>query len=64
MDRYTFGKILAQLHGLPMEQFDPISINDVEMQAPRPVDASLDISLAQSVLNTELRGISEGLREA
>ncbi len=64
VDRYTFGRTMAQLHDLPMNKLQPVSIHDVKFNTPRPVDVSMDIRLAQSLLSTPLRGIAEGLKEA
>lgn len=63
-DRYTFGQTLARIHGLSETGLKPVSFADVTLKAPRPVDASLNTALAQSLLSTNLRGYEEGLKEA
>ena len=64
VDRYAFGRVLAELHGLPQSLLKSTSVSTVQGGAPRPVDVSLDTSLARSLLKTPLRGIHQGLQDA
>lgn len=64
VDRFTFSKYLAELHGIPLSQLNPLSVDAVQLKAQRPRDVSMDISLAKSILKTRLLGYQEGLKKA
>jgi len=64
IDRYAFGLRLAELRGLPATRLRPVSARDYPQAAPRPVDVSLDNTLARSLLKTQLSGCRKGLRYA
>lgn len=61
LDRYTFGLQLAESSGLSPDLISPISMNELPAIAPRPKDASLNISKARELLKTQFLGIQEGL---
>ena len=62
LSRLEFGQRLARVRGLPEDKLIPISIHDVKMRAKRPADASLDSSLARSILKTPFIPVREGVR--
>lgn len=49
LSRYAIGCLLAEALGVPATQLNPCRQKDVRMTAPRPLDASLDSSLAFSL---------------
>ena len=55
VSRYEFGLALLRFHGLPT---DAVSAIPSPPAANRPLNCTLDISLAQSLLTTPLPGIS------
>lgn len=61
IDRYTFGLRLIEQCGFSPDLIQPIQMNEMPAIAPRPKDASLDISKARTVLKTQFFGIREGL---
>ena len=61
LDRYAFGLLLAGRKGVPAHRIVPAAVTDVSAPARRPLDASLDISRAKSVLKTHLLGCREGM---
>ena len=64
IDRYSFGKRLVALKHFPEDQIKPVLMADVQMNAPRPRDVSLNTTKAKNVLNTKLLGYYEGLKQA
>jgi dTDP-4-dehydrorhamnose reductase len=60
VSRYEFGVRLANAFGVPL-QFEPAL--SATHPVPRPRDCTLDISLAQKILRTRLRGVDQVLRE-
>jgi len=64
IDRFSLGECLSDITGYDKRLLRKIRMKDVRTEAPRPVDASLDIALAASVLKTKLHGVEEGLRFA
>ncbi|GBE26907.1 dTDP-4-dehydrorhamnose reductase [bacterium BMS3Bbin03] len=64
IDRYSFGKILANILGVSDDLLIRKSMFDPNPSAQRPQDVSLNISLAKSILTTPLLTVEEGLRLA
>ncbi|NOY78383.1 MAG: SDR family oxidoreductase [Calditrichaeota bacterium] len=64
IDRYSFGKLLAGILGVPENLLIPKSMFDSHPSAARPQDVSLNISRAQSILDTRILTVEEGLRLA
>jgi len=64
IDRYSFGLKLADVLNFNKDLILPALMKDVPMLATRPVDTSLDISLARAVIKTNLKDISSGLERA
>ncbi len=62
VDRLTFGQQLCEIGGYDPSLLDPTSVADAQPRAPRPVDISLSIRRAQSVLRTKLLSTEEGLK--
>ncbi|NJO80404.1 MAG: NAD(P)-dependent oxidoreductase [Cyanobacteria bacterium RM1_2_2] len=60
LSRYAIGSLLAEVLGVPETQLNPCQQADVKMAAPRPLDASLDSSLAFS-LGYQPKSIKEEL---
>ena len=63
VDRYTFGKALCEIAGHDPGLLTSGSMHDHRVVAPRPVDVSLNIDRALSVLQTPVLGIEDGLHE-
>jgi dTDP-4-dehydrorhamnose reductase len=64
VDRYTFGKKLAELKGFSPDCLKPVSLADVDFVAKRPKDLSFNTNLAREVLRSPLSGFNEGLKQA
>jgi len=64
ISRFAFGEKLCRRLNLPMTFIQPISQIENPLQARRPRDVSLNLSLAQSVLKTPLLSVDAGLNEA
>lgn len=64
VDRYTFGLRLAEVKKFSADLLKPISMSEFHTVAPRPRDVSLDISKAGKLLETQLLGCHEGLKQA
>lgn len=61
LSRLEFGRLIAPLHGRNPAQLPPQRRTD--FPGPRPRNCALDSSLAQSLLQTRLRGVREVLSE-
>jgi dTDP-4-dehydrorhamnose reductase len=61
LSRYEIGMRLARRFGWPTATIEAKNIRDVPMTPARPADLALDNSKAQSVLKTQLRGLTEVL---
>jgi dTDP-4-dehydrorhamnose reductase len=64
ISRYDMAKILCQQFNLPLRLVNPVFSHEVNLMAFRPLDCSLDISLAASLLKTQLIGYTTGLKFA
>jgi len=64
ISRYDMGKILCKQFNLPLELVIQIRSHQANLAASRPLDCSLDISLASSILKTELLSYADGIRLA
>lgn len=64
ISRFAFGEKLCRRLNLPMTLVQPIAQNENPLQARRPRDVSLNISRAQSHLETPLLSVGTGLNEA
>jgi len=62
IDRYTFGKYLAEIKGFSLDLLKPVSMSTFKTKAHRPRDTSFDISKATDILDTRLLGVREGLK--
>jgi dTDP-4-dehydrorhamnose reductase len=64
ISRSEMGVRLCQQFDLPLDLLIRVPSHQANQAALRPLDCSLDISLARSLLNTRLPGFAEGLRLA
>jgi len=64
ISRYDFGKKLCRTLNLPLSLIKPIKQDENQLQARRPRDVSLNISLARSLLKTPLLSVKTGLLKA
>ena len=64
LTRYELGEIMCRMFNFPTRLLVPTRLAEVNLPAPRPLDCSLNISLAKSVLRTRLVDCEEGLRIA
>lgn len=61
VDRYTFGLALAAHMGFSAQLLKPILMDEVQTEAPRPMDVSFNTALARTTLKTRLLGYREGI---
>ncbi len=61
ISRYNMAKIIAREMGWDETLIQPYVITD-SLRAPRPKDASLNNTLAKSILKTSFLGVSDGIR--
>jgi dTDP-4-dehydrorhamnose reductase len=64
LSRYEMAMTLCRQFKLNEELIVPVPSNTTPKMAPRPTNCSMNISLAQSLLKTDLVGFEEGLSEA
>lgn len=63
ISRFAFGEKLCRKSDLPLTLIQAVQHDEHPLAAPRPRDVSLDITLAQSLLETTLLSVDEGLDE-
>ena len=63
INRYSMGRILAEVYHLNKDLIVPCLMKNVFQKAQRPVDTSLDISLAKKVFNTNFNPVSAGIKK-
>lgn len=61
VNKYAFGILIAEHFGFDPSLVRRGSIDDVDLRAPRPLDTSLDNSLAKALLGRSLRGVQESV---
>jgi len=61
LTKYRFGELIAEAFGYDSDQVVPITLDDLDLDAPRGNDLSLDSSKAESVLDREIPGVREGI---
>lgn len=61
LDRYRFGKMVAETFGLPSDKIEPIETRVLGQKARRPLRAGLLDGRLASLLGRRLRGPAEGL---
>lgn len=64
ISRFAMGEILCEVFGFDKYLQTPMKTTDVPLPAKRPVDCSLDISLATKILKTPFIDYRAGLRSA
>jgi dTDP-4-dehydrorhamnose reductase len=62
VSRSHFARLLAEAAGLDASVLEDVSMDDVRLPAKRPRDVSLDVSKAQSQLETPLPALPDSLR--
>ncbi|NIW50555.1 MAG: sugar nucleotide-binding protein, partial [candidate division Zixibacteria bacterium] len=62
--RFEMGEIVCRLFGFSTDLLNPTQMADINLPATRPQDCSFDISLAQSLLKTELLNFTEGIKRS
>ena len=63
ISRFEFAKMIVQKLNLDQSLLNPVKINAMSWKATRPLDSSLDISKAESILNTKPLSIEKSLQE-
>ena len=61
VSKLVFGEMIADVFGFEKENISVGSINDSELMAKRPKDASLNVEKAKKVLKMDLPNVREGL---
>lgn len=61
--KLEFAHLMAKVFGLEENLIEPISVEDLNLPAPRGKNISLNVSKAQSLLRTPLSGAEEGLKK-
>lgn len=61
--KLEFAHLVAKVFGFEEALIEPISVEDLNLPAPRGKNISLNISKAQSLLRTKLSGAEEGLKK-
>lgn len=61
--KYTFGLEIARAFGLDVNNIQPSSIVDMDLEAPRPRDLSLDVTKVARSLETQLPSVREGIKQ-
>jgi dTDP-4-dehydrorhamnose reductase len=56
-----FGRKIANIYNLDSDLIKPISISELNLKAPRPLNPTLNCSKIQRVIKTKLLNIEEGL---
>jgi dTDP-4-dehydrorhamnose reductase len=64
VSRYELGLMLCEIFKLDKNLLIPIKSAEIKMKVPRPLDCSLDISLARNILHTNFTDCWSGLRHA
>ncbi len=64
INRYDFGNEMAHIFNFSTDSFIKVSMHDIETPAKRPVDVSMDITRAQSLLKTKMLNIVQGMMES
>ena len=64
LDRFELGQILCELFQLDTNLLFPVKSSDIRLKVTRPLDCSLNTSLAQSILKTKFVDCRTGLKRA
>ena len=64
VNRYEVGIMLCDLFQLNKELLIPVKSAEVQLKTPRPLDCSLNIALAKSILKTQFSDCFTGLQIA
>ncbi len=61
VSKLNFGRKLAKIYELNEELINPISISELNLKAPRPLNPTLNCSKIQRKIKTKLLNVREGL---
>ena len=61
--KLEFAHLMAKVFGLEEDLIEPVSVEDLNLPAPRGKNISLNVSKAQSLLRAPLSGAEEGLKK-
>jgi len=64
LNRFELGQILCELFQLDTDLLIPVKSSDIKLKVTRPLDCSLNTSLAQSILKTKFVDCQTGLKSA
>ena len=64
VSRYEMGLMLCEMFDLDKNLLKPVKSAEIQLKVPRPLDCSLDISRARSILHTGFEDCKSGLRKA
>jgi dTDP-4-dehydrorhamnose reductase len=64
LNRFELGQILCELLQLDTDLLIPVKSSDIKLKVVRPLDCSLNTSLAQSILKTKFVDCRTGLKRA
>ncbi|MFX1554512.1 MAG: dTDP-4-dehydrorhamnose reductase family protein, partial [Promethearchaeota archaeon] len=60
--KLEFGRLIAKLYNFNNDLIHPISIFDLNLSAPRPLNPTLNCSKIQKVIKSKILSIEEGLK--
>lgn len=61
ISRFAFAEIIAEKLNLDKKLIVPTHMSNMTWKVPRPIDSSLDVSLATSLLETKPMNVNEGI---
>ena len=61
ISRYEFAELIAEKLDLDKKFLKPVNMNEMNWKAKRPIDSSLDVSLATEILNEKPQKIDQSI---